>query len=208
MLDSIRRARPELKTELTRRRSYVTWLKYILPALGVVILLALMFAPDLQFGTASSRISYHLTKAPSNETSQIFGATYHGRDKNGEPYTVIASRVVQNNGGNVLMTAPQGSIALKSGYWLMVQAQEGHYQQKADQLELLDHVILYRNDGIVMTTRQAVVNLKAGSATSTDPVQVSGAFGVLTSQSGFTLSGHGTQIEFHGPTIVVLKQVQ
>lgn len=208
VLDSIRRARPELKNDLTKRRSYVTWLKYFLPALGVVILLALIFAPDLQFGTASSRISYHLAKTPSDETSQIFGATYHGRDKNGEPYTVIASRVVQSNGGNVLMTAPQGSIALKSGYWLMVQAQEGHYQQKTDQLELLNHVILYRNDGIVMTTRQAVVNLKAGSAASTDPVQVSGAFGLLNSKSGFTLSGHGTQIEFHGPTVVVLKQVQ
>lgn len=207
-LDSIRRQRPQTAALVAKRSPHVALLKYILPVLGALILLILIFSPDLQFGASSSRVTYHLTKTPSDETSQVFGATYHGRDKNGEPYTIVAASAEQSNGGNVTMNAPQGSLALKSGNWLMLQANIGHYQQKLDLLGLVGNVTLYRNDGIVLTTRQAQINLKADSAISTDPVEISGAFGVLNSKNGFTLSDHGAQINFHGPTTVVLKQIQ
>lgn len=207
-LDSIRRQRPQAAALIAKRNPHVALLKYTLPVLGALILLILIFSPDLQFGGNSSRVTYHLSKTPSDETSQIFGATYHGRDKNGEPYTVLAASAEQSNGGNVTMSAPQGSLALKSGNWLMVQANTGHYQQKQDLLDLVGNVTLYRNDGVVLTTKQAQIDLKAGSAVSTDPVEISGAFGVLNSKNGFTLSGHGNQIDFHGPTTVVLKQIK
>ena len=208
VLDSLQRARPQPRAMVAKRSTHVTLLKYILPVLGAVILLVLIFSPDLHFGSNTSRVTYHLSKTPSDETSQIFGAIYHGRDKNGEPYTVIAASADQSNGGNVTMSAPQGTLALKSGNWLMVQATTGHYQQKLDQLDLIGNVTLYRNDGVVLTTKQAQIDLKAGSAISTDPVEISGAFGVLDAQNGFTLSGHGNEINFHGPTTVVLKQIQ
>lgn len=208
VLDSIRRQRQQPQAVIAKRSAHVALLKYTLPVLGALILLVLIFSPDLNFGSNSSRVTYHLSKTPSNETSQVFGATYHGRDKDGEPYTVTAASADQSNGGNVTMSAPQGSLALKSGNWLMVQANTGHYEQKADQLELVGNVTLYRNDGVVLTTKQAQIDLKAGSAVSTDPVEISGAFGVLNSKNGFTLSGHGNQIDFHGPTTVVLKQIK
>lgn len=68
--------------------------------------------------------------------------------------------------------------------------------------------MLYRNDGTIMTTSQATINMHTSAASSKMPVQVSGPFGVLEAQNGFTLANHGDQIMFHGPVKMVLDQTQ
>ena len=183
-------------------------LKRVLPGIALLLLVALAVAPSWQSGSDKDRVTYHLSKAQNNETSSMEGATYRGRDQHGQPYVVTAASVVQHSGGAAQLISPQGSITLKSGAWLMLKSATGEYQSKTDQLDLNGDVTLYRNDGTIMTTSRASINLHTSSATGTAPVQVSGPFGVLDAQNGFTLADHGDQIMFHGPAELVLNQAQ
>lgn len=207
VLDSVRQQRLSIKDDLARRSWRVTLLKWILPGLAVLLLVVLAVAPSWHLGADSNRVTYHLsTNNADNGTSSIQDATYHGRDQQGQPYVVTAAKVVQQSAGTALLTSPQGNITLKSGAWLMLKSASGAYHQKNDTLDLTGDVTLYRNDGTLMTTDHAVVDLRAGVAMSTAPVQVSGPFGTLEAQNGFTLADHGDQIMFHGPAKLVLNQ--
>lgn len=208
VLDSIRQQKSSARAELAKRSWYVTLLKRVLPGIAILLLVVLAVAPSWHFGSDAKRVTYHLSKTGGNETSSMKGATYHGRDQQGQPYVVTASQVVQKSGGAALLTSPEGSVTLKSGAWLMLKSQTGTYYQKADLLDLSGDVTLYRNDGLIMTTSQTKIDLHTNAAMSTTPVQVSGLFGVLQAQNGFSLVDHGDQIIFHGPVKMVLNQVQ
>ena len=206
VLDEIRRQRQPAADKLTKRSLRVTLLKRALPAAALLLLVALALAPS--WHSSANRVTYHVTAGASTQASRMQGATYHGRDQQGQPYTVTASSAVQQGDDNVALVAPQGDITLKSGSWLSLKSANGDYHQKSDRLELDGGVTLYRNDGTVVTTQRSAIDLHAGDATSTDPVQVTGPFGTLNAQKGFTLTGRGSKITFNGPATLTLTQVQ
>ncbi|MGE4481705.1 LPS export ABC transporter periplasmic protein LptC [Acidocella sp.] len=208
VLDAIRRRRQDVSGNLAKRSLRVMLLKRALPAAAVLLLIALALAPSWQSGPDANRVTYHVSQGGGSQTSRMQGATYHGRDQQGQPYTLTASSAVQKNADNVALTNPQGDITLKSGAWLMLKSQTGNYHQKSDTLDLKGNVTLYRNDGTVVSTDSTSIDLRGGSAAGTAPVQVSGPFGTLNAQNGFTLTGRGSQIIFHGPATMTLTQVQ
>lgn len=208
VLDDIRRQRQKAPARLARRSLRVTLLKRALPAAALLLLVALALAPSWQSGPDANRVTYHLSQATGTQASRMQGATYHGRDQQGQPYTVTASSAVQKGGNNVALTAPEGDITLKSGAWMSLKSATGNYHQKSDTLDLKGGVTLYRNDGTVVTTNRTAIDLRGGEASSTDPVQVTGPFGTLSAQNGFNLTGRGNKITFHGPATLILTQVQ
>ncbi|HTQ72546.1 MAG TPA: LPS export ABC transporter periplasmic protein LptC [Acidocella sp.] len=208
VLDEIRRQRQEAPARLARRSLRVTLLKRALPAAALLLLAALALAPSWQSGPEANRVTYHVSQNTSTQASRMQGATYHGRDQQGQPYTVTADSAVQQGEDNVALIAPQGDITLKSGAWLMLKSATGNYHQKSDKLDLKGGVTLYRNDGTIVSTDRSSIDLRGGNASSTDPVQVTGPFGTLYAQNGFTLSGRGSEITFHGPATLTLTQVQ
>lgn len=207
-LDSIRKKNPDIKADLAKRSWRVTLLKRVFPGVAILLLIVLVLAPEWHSGIEAGRVTYHLSKSSNNETSSIEDATYNGRDEQGQPYMVTASNIVQHSEGTSLLTAPQGSVILKSGAWLMLKSATGRFDQKDNSLDLKGNVMLYRNDGTIMTTSQATINMHTSSATSKMPVQVSGPFGALEAQNGFTLANRGDQIMFNGPVKMVLDQAQ
>lgn len=208
VLDEIRRQRQEAPANLARRSLRVMLLKRVLPAAALLLLVALALAPSWQAGPEANRVTYHISQNGGSQASRMQGATYHGRDQQGQPYTVTAESAVQQGDDNVALTAPQGDITLKSGAWLMLKSATGAYHQKGDKLDLAGDVTLYRNDGTVVSTARSTIDLRAGNASSTDPVQVTGPFGTLDAQNGFTLTGRGSAITFHGPATLTLTQAQ
>lgn len=207
-LDAIRHQKLDVRVYLVKRSWHVTLLKRVLPGIAVILLIVLAVAPSWRFGTDAKRVTYHLSPTNNGETSSMEGATYHGHDQQGQPYVVTASQVVQKAEGAALLTSPQGSLTLKSGAWLMLKSKSGVYDRKTALLDLSNDVTLYRNDGIVMTTSHATIDLHTNSAAGTVPVNVSGPFGTLSAQKGFTLTDHGDHITFLGPATLVLNQAQ
>jgi lipopolysaccharide export system protein LptC len=64
--------------------------------------------------------------------------------------------------------------------------------------------MLYRQDGTIMTSATATVDMRLGAVTSADYTHAEGPFGRLDAE-GFTLLDKGGLVQFHGPAKLVLN---
>jgi lipopolysaccharide export system protein LptC len=207
VLQNLRRQSQATAADFVRRSQKVGIAKRLLPAAGLLLLAALVAAPELRSGPEADRVAYHLEgNTAAQPASKLLGAKYHGIDQQGQPYTVTADSAVELGADNVALAAPMGDITLKSGAWLMMKAADGTYRPHSDQLELTGGVTLYRNDGMVLTTTDMVVNMHDGSAGTNAPTAVQGSFGTLNAQNGFSLTDRGAAVTFKGPATLVLTQ--
>ncbi len=78
------------------------------------------------------------------------------------------------------------------------------FEQKANRLDLSGDVTLYRDDGTVLTTEAASLDMRANAAAGNEMVHAEGPFGVLDAQ-GFTVLDRGSVIQFTGPARIVLN---
>lgn len=208
LLDTLRTPRPESAASARRSRA-VTVAKKALPVAAVVLLLALVLIPYLRTGPDANRVTYHIPNTQTASTaSHMQGAQYHGTDAQGQPYTLTADTADEQSSGLIALTNPEGDITLKDGAWLMLKSTTGLFHQPSEQLDLSGNVTLYRNDGTTLSVPTATIDLRAGGASSTAPVQVSGPFGTLTAASGFVLLNRGADITFNGPVAMTLTQAQ
>ena len=209
LLDGLRRRNPEIISAIARRSLTVITLKKALPVAAALLLVTLVLAPSWRAGPDANRVTYHVqTMAGNSATSRMQGAQYHGTDQQGQPFTLTADSAIEQSSDNVALTAPIGDITLKSGAWLMLKSDTGTYHQKTNKLRLQGNVTLYRNDGTVMNAAAADIDLRAGNAQSSSPVQVQGPFGTLNAANGFVLADRGAEITFNGPATMILSQTQ
>lgn len=209
VLQNLRRQSQETAADFVRRSQKVSLAKRLLPAAGLLLLAALVAAPELRSGPDANRVAYHIDPtAASTPASRMLGAKYHGTDLQGQPYTVTADSAVELGPDNVTLAAPMGDITLKSGAWLMLKAVSGIYRPQSGKLELTGGVTLYRNDGTILTTPNMVIDMRAGSAETDAPAAVQGPFGTLNARNGFILLNRGTSVTFKGPATLVLTQGQ
>lgn len=184
---------------LTRRRAFIRLTKYALPAAAILLLGAIALRPESE----RARISFKRIAA------EIDGATmieprYRGVDDHARPYTLTAERARQASGERIDLTALKADITMEGGRWIMLRAKKGVYMREANQLDLAEDVTLYRDDGTLISTPTAAIDLKAGVAMSADPVRVEGSFGTIDAQ-GFTVTEKGAAVDFAGPASAVLN---
>ncbi len=206
MLDSLRRRNPQMTALMVRRSRLVTVSKALLPLVAVGILIALVLAPSMKTGAGADRITYKLTGNAPAAVSTMQGAQYRGVDQQGQPFTLTADTANQRGANDIMLAQPQGDITLTSGAWLMLKSDAGLFNQKLQTLGLHGNVTLYRNDGTTMTSPDAKIDLKQGSATTSSPVDAAGPFGTLHADNGFTITNRGQDVTFQGPVKLVLNQ--
>jgi lipopolysaccharide export system protein LptC len=188
---------------LTRRRWAITTTKFLLPAVSLMLLGTIALWPEYERATDTARIAFQGLRA-ALDGARLTNAHYKGVDERGRPYTVTAATAAQRDTDQVDMTSPNGDMTLENGTWIDVKSKLGVYMRKEQQLDLYDDVVLYRDDGMTMTTSSATVDVKGGAASSAAPTHVEGPFGTLDAQ-GFTTVDKGTAIQFWGPAHVVLN---
>jgi lipopolysaccharide export system protein LptC len=206
MLDSLRRRNPASTAAKARRNRFVTVAKTLLPVAAVAILIGLVMAPSLRTGPGANRITYKIPENIPVAASTMQGAQYRGIDQRGQPFTLTATTANQQGADDIVLAQPQGDITLTSGAWIMLKSDHGLFNQKTQLLDLHDNVTLYRNDGTTMTGPEAHIDIKAGSASSTSPVQAAGPFGTLTAKNGFSMTNRGGDVLFRGPATLILTQ--
>lgn len=209
VLQDLQRKSQATAADFLRRSQKVGIAKRVLPAVGLLILAALVAAPELRSGPEADRVAYKIeSSATALPASKLVGAKYHGVDGQGQPYTVTADSAVELSGDRVTLAAPMGDITLKSGAWLMLKAADGVYHPHSGKLELTGGVTIYRNDGMILTTKEMQVDMHAGTAQTSDPAAVQGPFGTLNAANGFSLTNRGANVTFKGPATLVLTQGQ
>ncbi len=188
---------------IARRRLLINLTKYILPVVALILLGLIALWPDIR--TAATKAQMSIANVSGEvEGGKLVDARYNGIDQNGRPYTVTAATAWQVTADRVDMTLPKGDIALENGNWLMLTSKNGTFIQRTNQLDMVHDVTLYRDDGTVMHTEGAIIDMKAGAVAGTQPVHVEGPFGTLDAQ-GFTVLDKGTSIDFQGPAHVLLN---
>jgi lipopolysaccharide export system protein LptC len=194
---------PPPPSRIARRRFAISLAKFALPAVAVLLLGLLGLWPELERMANATRLSMSHVSGEV-EGGKLLDARYNGIDERGRPYTITAATGWQIDPDRIGLTMPKGDITLENGTWLMLTAKNGTYAQSLQQLDLVNDVTLYRDDGTTMHTHSASIDVKAGAAASSDDTHVEGPFGTLDAK-GFTVTEKGAAIDFAGPAHVVLN---
>jgi lipopolysaccharide export system protein LptC len=189
---------------LARRRVMVVWSKWLLPVVALALLSSVALWPELERQTEAARVAIRRMAAVTG-SGRLIDAHYQSVDEKGRPYTVTAAVAVQAGPQRIDLTSPKGDVTMQNGSWLLLQSKQGVYLQHSGQLDLSGDVTLYRDDGTIMRSRTASIDLKAGAAAGFDPVTAEGPFGTLDA-TGFTMVDKGGIIQFAGPARLVLNQ--
>jgi len=191
-------------SRIARRRIVVNLTKWLLPVAALLLLASVALWPEIARVRDQGRIAFRRAFSVEPDSGRMKQARYRGVDERGRPFTVTADSALQVGPVRIDLTEPKGDLVTENGSWVMVEAHDGVYIQRIGQLDLSHDVVLYRDDGTVMRTQSAAVDVKQGAATSSDMTHAEGPFGVLDAQ-GFTLVDKGAAIQFHGPAKLVMN---
>ena len=191
-------------SRIARRRLMLTFTKWLLPLGALLLLASVALWPEIARFKDQGRIAFRRAFSVEPDSGRMKEPRYRGVDERGRPFTITAESALQSGPLRVDLVAPKGDMVPENGGWVMVEARDGVFIQHAGQLDLSQDVVLYRDDGTVMRTQSAAVDVKQGAAASDDMTHAEGPFGVLDAQ-GFTLTDKGAAIQFHGPARLVLN---
>ncbi len=186
---------------------FVSAMKVALPVAAGLLLLLVVALPLLRQDDDRFRIGMKLIKGSDSDALSMSNARYFGTDEKGQPYAVTAEGVRQrsNNDNAIDLVTPKANIKLTNGSSVSAAASAGIYTRDIQKLDLSGQVSVFQENGNTLHTTQAVVMLKEGTASGTQPVTGDGPFGTLQAEGGFDLSDHGNIMHFHGPAHMVLN---
>ncbi|MGI4748311.1 MAG: LPS export ABC transporter periplasmic protein LptC [Janthinobacterium lividum] len=206
-------------SEIARRRRLLRWTKWVLPAAALLLLVSIATWPELDRSMNSARMGLKQVSHVQVDSGRMLGARYHGLDSHDRPYMITSDEAQQVTGkaapavpgthagkgeDRVNLTRPIADSLDQSGNWTRISAQTGVYMQHGQLLDLSRDVTLYRDDGIMMTSPVAGLDLRSGVVASDNWVHVEGPFGVLDAQ-GFLISQRDGLAQFRGPARLVLN---
>lgn len=203
LLATVRRYRMPSATRLMCRRWVLRFTKLVLPGLALALLASLALWPEFQ--RVSSQAAAAAKSFAESHGDTVMDARYRSVDQHGRPFTITAAVAKKVNDDRIDLTRPKGDITLKGGTWVMLQAKKGVYRQHENSLDLSDGVTLYRDDGTIVRSRSATIDLKGGAAAGAQPVHATGPFGKLDAAGGFTAADSGKQMFFAGPATLLLN---
>jgi lipopolysaccharide export system protein LptC len=205
MLPPSRARSAPTQRQLVRRHVMVQMAKWLLPGMALMLLSAIVLWPELERSEERSRYAFRRATQQHAEALRVTQPRYQGIDELGRPYTVTADLAQQPGSDEVLdLTAPRADIVMTDGAWIYIQAEAGRYNRPDRHLDLSGAVTIYHDNGTMMKTDAAAVDLAQGEAEGDKPVAAQGPFGTLTSE-GFRLHDRGAVVIFTGQAHAVLE---
>ncbi|MBW8309328.1 MAG: LPS export ABC transporter periplasmic protein LptC [Candidatus Paracaedibacteraceae bacterium] len=191
-------------------------LKRILPAITVLLILAIAFWPNIYKWLSPpppphkvvSTIAKNSLEKPkdsiANEARDIY---FDGVDKNNQPYTLIAKQGTEFKKGTVELTLPTLTLKLNSGQIVMLKSDKAILYKEQQKIELINHVVLTHTTGYEFTTEKAWLDMETSAAFGHDPITGTGPQGQLSAKRGFKLTDKGERVSFIGrPELLIQKE--
>lgn len=188
---------------LAGRRLLVRIGRVLLPALALGLLATLALWPEFDRVEDRARLSYRVGVAPGG--AQVIAPRYDSVDREGRPFTVSADTAIQDQATEALDLSRPRADLFTSGGWLLVEADRGRYDRRANRLDLAGDVTLWEDRGGMIRTGRATILTAEGSADGDWPVTAQGPFGTLDAEGGFRVTGRGDVVLFIGPARAVLE---
>ncbi len=201
-----RSAVAELGRDRYSRR--VQLLKYLLPAIGLSLLLLVASWPRLRPLLESVRLGLPAIDLRDARELQMVHPRYAGLDRHDRPYVVTArtGHQVPDRDDLMALDSPRADMTLAHGATAVLTAATGVYQSQAQLLDLFRDVTLIHQDGTRFVTKTAHLDLANNTAKGDDPVAGHGPSGDIAA-AGFRILSRGDRIIFTGHTDLVLKGV-
>ena len=191
--------------QMARRRLAVRLAKRVLPGLALALLAAIVLWPEFERTEDRSRYAFRRSIQPRSESMRVTAPRYQGVDDLHRPYTVTAEVAQQVGSDEVLdLTTPRADLLMTDGSWIYLQSETGRYNRPADHLDLAGAVTIFHDNGTMLRTDAAAIDLAAGTGDGDRPVAAQGPFGTLTSV-GFQLRERGAVVIFTGQAHAVLE---
>ena len=191
--------------QIARRRLAVRLAKRVLPGLALLLLATIVLWPEFERTEDRSRYAFRRTIQPRSESLRVTAPRYQGVDDLNRPYTVTADLAQQVGAEELLdLAQPRADILMNDGSWIFLQAETGRYDRPHDHLDLAGKVTIFHDNGTMLLTEAAAVDLANGVGDGDKPVAAQGPFGTLTSE-GFALRERGAVIVFTGRAHAVLE---
>ena len=184
----------------------VAFLKRVLPAIGVTLLLLIALWPRLAPLWERMRFAFPAIDLRDARELRMLNPRYAGNDRLGRPYVVTAAVGHQAPDRQDLMSleAPRADMKSHGGAEIVVTADTGVYQSQTQLLDLFSNVTLVHENGTRFTTETARLDVAHNSAEGSNPVEGHGPSGDIKSQ-GFRIYDKGETIVFTGASDMVLK---
>lgn len=187
------------RARMIRRSRIIAVMKYGLPSIAAVMILAVVIWPQLQPRVDRFRMGLSALQEGGGDEPTAVNARYEGVDRNGRPFLVTADEVVnlRADSDKVELRAPHADLTLKKEGWLSLTAARGIYNKKAEILDLSEDVTLFEDGGHQFTTSMATIDLANGNASGTEPVEGHGPFGDMHAE-GFRVIDEGLTVYLDG----------
>ena len=190
---------------MLRRRFTVRFLKLLLPAAALALLSAIVLWPEFERTSENARLSFRRLSRATPESVRVVDPRYQGIDDQGRPFNVTAFIASQPGSSNVVdLEAPRGDMTLTNGGWVLLDNKTGRLDRGEDILDLWGDVTIWQDDGTLIETQQARVDVKEGHAEGDSHVAAQGSFGTITGD-GFRLRDRGAVVVFTGNARAVLE---
>jgi lipopolysaccharide export system protein LptC len=184
----------------------VAFLKRVLPAVGVTLLLLVAGWPRLAPLLESVRLGFSAIDLREARELRMVNPRYGGLDRYNRPYVVTAAigRQVPDRNDVMALERPKAVMTAHGGASVVLTAATGIYQSQAQLLDLFADVNLIHENGTRFVTQRAHVNLSDNSAEGRDPIEGHGPSGDITGE-GFQVLSKGETITFTGESHLLLN---
>ena len=194
---------PVMDDRYSRR---VAFLKRVLPAIGVTLLLLVAGWPRLAPLLESVRLGFPTIDLREARELRMVNPRYGGLDRYNRPYVVTAAigRQVPDRDDVMALERPKAVMTAHDGASIVLAAATGIYQSQSQLLDLFRDVNLVHENGTRFVTQRAHANLSDNSAEGHDSVEGHGPSGDITGQ-GFRILSNGETIIFTGESSLLFK---
>jgi lipopolysaccharide export system protein LptC len=175
----------------------VVFLKRVLPAAGVALLLLVAGWPRLAPLLDSVRLGFPAIDLREARELRMVNPRYGGLDRYNRPYVLTAAigRQVPDRNDVMALERPKAVMTVHSDASVVLTAATGIYQSQSQLLDLFGDVTLIHENGTRFLTQRAHLNLSDNSAKGHDPIEGHGPSGDITGQ-GFRIFSNGETIIF------------
>lgn len=184
---------------------FVGIMRILLPTIATALIILVVLWPQITDTQRRYSITPAKIASDAAKTLTMTNGVYTGIDEKRRPYTLTAEtvRLSNDNLSRVMLKSPKADLMTKNGSWVALTARNGVYDRDKKILRLRGAVNLFHDSGYEFRTDAAVIDMMAGDAYGTDPVEGQGPFGVIRSQ-GFVVHNRGERVDFTGKTTLVL----
>lgn len=192
---------------LARRQTILRSAKWVLPLLALVLLGSIAAWPAVERAVIMHTGTMAQMSRVRVKSGSMLNPTYRGLDDHDHPYMVTADEARQISNERIDLTNAAADILLDDRNWLYVTARDGVYIQHSQLLNLTHDVTLYRNDGTIMLTPSADIDMRHNIIVSDSWIHGEGPIGTIDA-GGSMLDTRGGIMLFRGPGRMILNAAE